>query len=197
MDHLVYIKSYLEQSIQVKQSIAASVDLQNRIDTVASICVNALKQKKRIFFAGNGGSAADAQHLAAEFVSRFNYDRPGLAGMALTTDTSILTAIGNDYGYDQLFSRQIEALAQPGDILIGLTTSGNSKNILKAIDAAKSMGVYTIGFCGESGKILEQADFCLSVPSTVTPFIQESHITIGHIICAIVEFSIFPQSEKK
>lgn len=141
---------------------------------------------------GNGGSAADSQHIAAEFVNRFYYDRSGLAAMALTVDTSILTAIGNDYGYEKTFSRQVQAYAKKGDVLIGISTSGSSKNVVNAILEAKNKGVYTVGLTGEKkGLIFDNADVTINIPSAETPIIQESHIMTGHIICALVEKLMF------
>lgn len=195
MENLNYIRNYFENSIALKNAILANPVLLEKIESVAMLCVDALKNRKRVFFAGNGGSAADAQHMAAEFVSRFNYNRPGLAGIALTTDTSILTAIGNDYGYEYLFSRQLEALAQPGDVFIGLTTSGNSPNILRALEVAKAYDVHSVVFCGQEGRATSIAEFSIDVPSKITPHIQEAHITVGHIVCAIVEFIMHPKAE--
>lgn len=141
---------------------------------------------------GNGGSAADSQHIAAEFVNRFYYDRSGLAAMALTVDTSILTAIGNDYGYEKIFSHQVQAYAKKGDVLIGISTSGSSKNVVNAILEAKNKGVYTVGLTGEKkGLIFDNADVTINIPSAETPIIQESHIMTGHIICALVEKLMF------
>jgi D-sedoheptulose 7-phosphate isomerase len=152
-----------------------------------------LRRGNKILTAGNGGSAADAQHIAAELVARFEFDRPGLAAIALSTDTSAMTAIGNDYGYDFLFARQLEALARPGDVFIGITTSGNSKNILKAMDSAGRLGVTRVALCGEGGKVREVVEHVLAAPSTHTPRIQESHILIGHILCALCEENMFPE----
>ena len=157
-------------------------DLLAGIARVTSACIAALRRGDKILFAGNGGSAADAQHLAGELVSRFNYDRPGLAAFALTTDTSVLTAIGNDYGYENLFARQIESGGRPGDVFFALSTSGRSPNILKALQAARAKGLVTVGLTGRSGgKMPELCDHCLLVPSDSTPRIQEGHITIGQI----------------
>ena len=153
-----------------------------------------LRQKsgKKILLAGNGGSAADSQHIAGELVSRFAFDRPGLAAIALTTDTSILTAIGNDYGYECLFSRQIQALGEDGDIFIAYSTSGKSPNILKAITEAKDRGIYTIGLTGNrKAEMNDICDIILEVPSSDTPKIQEGHLIIGHILCGIIENKIF------
>jgi len=188
-------EQWLRESIEVKQKLYTDQALLRKVRAVAQRCALACQSGKKVLFAGNGGSAADAQHLAGEFVSRFNYDRPGLASFALTVDTSVLTAIGNDYGYEKLFERQIQACAQPGDVFIGFSTSGNSPNILLALKQAKAMGVYTVGMTGETGgKMLDLADECLRMPSRETPRIQESHITVGHIICGLVEHIIFPKA---
>lgn len=186
-----YIESIFRDSIAVKQSILDSPELLGAIDEVAQVCVAAYRAGKKIVIAGNGGSAADAQHIAAELVARFEFDRPALPSIALTTDTSALTAIGNDYGYEFLFARQIHANTVEGDIFIGISTSGNSKNILKAMEAAKEKGVVNIGLCGAGGKITELADYVISVPSTCTARIQESHIVIGHILCGVIESELF------
>ena len=193
MDCLAYIQQHIEKTIATKKAILADQDLMNRIVESANLCINALKNGNKVIFAGNGGSAADSQHLAAEFVSRFNFDRPGLASIALTTDTSMLTAIGNDYGFLQLFARQIQANGRAGDVFFGISTSGNSANILEAVYLAKEMGVTTVALCGNAGKLPEVCDLTLNVPSTSTPYIQESHISIGHIICGIVEEVMFAE----
>ncbi len=164
----------------------------NRIARVATRMVEVLRNGGRIFLCGNGGSAADAQHLAAEFVNRFQRDRRALAAIALTTDTSALTSIGNDVGFDRIFSRQIEALARPGDLLVAISTSGNSPNILRAIEAARSLGVTTVGLTGGSGGALATAvDEAFVVPSSETPRIQEAHITLGHVWCGLVDDLMF------
>ena len=161
---------------------------QSNIERFASYCRTSLRQGGKILFMGNGGSAADAQHLAAEFVGRFEKERRGLAAIALTTDTSILTAVGNDYGFDQVFSRQIQALARPGDVVFGISTSGNSPNVVQALIAAKDVGAITIGMTGESGgKMAAVCDLCIQVPSKRTARIQEAHILIGHVVCAAVD----------
>lgn len=147
----------------------------------------------RLLIAGNGGSAADAQHIAAEFVCRFNFERPGLPAMALATNYSVITAAGNDYSFDDVFSREIEANGKSGDIFIGISTSGNSTNILKAMQASQQAGIYTVGLSGSGGAIQNEADICLNVPSDCTPRIQECHILIGHILCEIVETNLFPR----
>jgi D-sedoheptulose 7-phosphate isomerase len=161
---------------------------------VARCCIDALRAGHKILFAGNGGSAADAQHLAGELVSRFNYDRPGLPAFALTTDTSVLTAIGNDYGYERLFARQVEAVGQTGDVLIGISTSGKSPNILEALRVARAKGLTTVGMTGiGGGRMSEFCDHVLRTPSDATPRIQEGHIAIGHTICFLIEEQIFPR----
>jgi len=163
---------------------------------VAEACVAALKRGSKILLAGNGGSAADAQHLAAELVNRFNYDRPGLKAFALSTDTSILTAIGNDYGYEHLFARQIEAVGVSGDVFIGISTSGRSPNILHALRAARAKGLVTVGMTGRSGgQMAEVCDYCLRSASDATPRIQEGHISIGHTLCWLIEQRMFPRTD--
>ncbi len=158
------------------------------IEEIALRCHEALVTDRKILFCGNGGSAADAQHLAAEFVGRFQKERRSYPAIALTTDTSILTAVGNDYGYERIFERQVEGLGQMGDVLIGISTSGNSPNVVKALEADRSKGMHTIGFTGKGGgKMKEICDLCFSVPSEVTARIQEMHILAGHIICELVE----------
>jgi len=193
VDNLDYFKKHISDSIEIKQKILASNELLEKILKAGQICFDAQKNGRKVIIAGNGGSAADAQHIAAEFVSRFEFDRPGLPSLALTTDTSIITAIGNDYGFENLFSRQIQANAVEGDIFIGISTSGNSGNILKAFEEAKKMGVCTIGLAGAGGKIQDMADLCLAMPSTHTPRIQEAHILVGHMLCAFVEKKFFPE----
>ncbi len=188
---LNFIKNCISDSIEVKRKILMDINLQLDILAVADCILDAIRSKKRIFFAGNGGSAADAQHLAAEFISRFQIDRPGLPALALTTDTSILTAIGNDYGYENLFSRQLQAQSVPGDVFIGITTSGYSKNIVKALDACQDLGVKSIVLCGLGGDSLSGYDYTIRVPSNSTARIQESHILIGHILCFYVESNMF------
>jgi D-sedoheptulose 7-phosphate isomerase len=165
------------------------------VGQVAETCVEALRGGHKILFAGNGGSAADAQHLAGELVSRFAYDRPGLPAFALTTDTSVLTAIGNDYGYERLFARQVEAVGSAGDVFFGLSTSGRSPNVLTALELAREKGIVTVGMTGRhGGQMPERCDYLLRVPSDSTPRIQEGHIAIGHAICQIIEAQMFPRS---
>ncbi|MDY5615878.1 MAG: D-sedoheptulose 7-phosphate isomerase [Helicobacter sp.] len=187
-----YIKEHFEDSIAVKTKILNDEKLLGLIKKVALETTKAYKEGKKTLLAGNGGSAADAQHIAGEFVSRFYFDRPGIPSIALTTDTSILTAIGNDYGYEKLFSRQVQAQGVEGDIFIGISTSGNSANIIEALKVCKEKGILSVGLTGESGGAMnELCDYCIKVPSNKTPRIQESHILIGHIICAIVEEELF------
>ena len=186
------VRSHIEASIKAKQLILADAELMQMIADIACKVIGAYRNNKKTLLAGNGGSAADAQHIAGELVARFYFDRPGLPSIALTTDSSVITAIGNDYGYDHLFARQVQALGNEGDIFFGLSTSGNSPNILKALDACKEKGILTIGLTGRTGgKMVDKCDFCIKVPSDDTPRIQESHILIGHIICWLVEEELF------
>jgi D-sedoheptulose 7-phosphate isomerase len=193
MDHINFIDQYLLESIEIKSKLAKNQAVLLTISNVSNIIIEAYARGNKVILAGNGGSAADAQHIAAEFVSQFFFDRPGLPAIALTTDTSILTAIGNDYGYDKLFSRQLQAQSKEGDVFIGISTSGNSKNVVEAVNVAKECGVTSIVLCGESGALKELADIAICAPSNCTPYIQECHICIGHMICAIVEKQIFSE----
>ena len=187
-----YIENQVKKSIDVKQQFLNNTELMNLIKEVSFKIIEAYKNGNKTLIAGNGGSAADAQHIAGEFVSKFYFDRPGLASLALTTDTSIITAIGNDYGYEKLFSRQVQANGVKGDIFIGISTSGNSANIIEALKECKEKGIITVGLTGErGGKMAEMCDYCIKVPSNETPRVQEAHILIGHIICAVVEEAIF------
>lgn len=188
--------SQIKESISVKEDILGNNDILNKIVFATEMIIDAYRNGSKTLIAGNGGSAADAQHIAGEFVSKFYFDRPAIASISLSTDTSILTAIGNDYGFDRLFSRQLEALAKAGDIFIGITTSGNSENILKALITSRELGLKTIVLTGLSGgKASEICDVCIKVPSKETPRIQESHILIGHIICCIVEQSLHAKDD--
>ncbi|WLQ13830.1 D-sedoheptulose 7-phosphate isomerase [Hahella aquimaris] len=189
-----YVKERIRDSIAVKQRLLADEALMEKVLRLGQVCVEVYKRGNKVILAGNGGSAADAQHIAAEFVSRFEFDRPGLPALAVTTDTSMLTAIGNDYGYERVFARQVEANAKPGDLFIGITTSGNSKNILVALESAKEMDLITAAFAGSGGKVQDLAEHVINVPSMHTPRIQECHIMIGHIICGIVEDAIFGET---
>jgi D-sedoheptulose 7-phosphate isomerase len=177
------------------QRMAQDAALLAAIAQVVEACVGALRSGNKILFAGNGGSAADAQHLAAELVSRYAYDRPGLPALALTTDTSVLTAIGNDYGYEHLFARQLEAVGVAGDVFFGISTSGRSPNVLKALHAARAKGLITVGMTGRAGgQMAEGCDYVLRVPSDSTPRIQEGHIAIGHALCQCIEAQLFPKT---
>ena len=191
---MISIENIINDSINVKQLILNDKEFVKRINDAAMTCVESLKNGGKIHFCGNGGSAADAQHLAAELSGRFYYDRPPLNAEALHVNTSYLTAVANDYSFDMVYARMLQASAKKGDILIGISTSGNSANILKAIDIAKETGVKTIGMTGETGgKMKGRCDILLNVPSKITPRIQEAHIMIGHIICEIIEATIFPK----
>ena len=184
----------IEASIAVKQRLLHSSEAVAMIAKVSDVLVGAAEQGNKVMLFGNGGSASDAQHIAAEFVGRFAFDRPALPALALSVNTSCLTAIGNDYGFDQVFSRQIEALGRPGDIAFGISTSGNSQNVLSGVAAAHKMGLHTIGLTGQAGGKLKNAeDFCICAPSNETPRIQECHILIGHIIAELVEETVFDE----
>ena len=186
------ISQSIQQSIAVKQAILNDSDFQARIQQAAEMITASLRNGGKIHFCGNGGSAADAQHLAAELSGRFYFDRPPLNAEALHCNTSYLTAVGNDYGYDLIFSRLLRGTANAGDVIVGISTSGNSKNILKAFEVAKEMGVGIIAMTGATGGAMKEwADVLLNVASQDTPRIQESHIMIGHIICELVESAMF------
>lgn len=189
--NLATVKAMVQDSLAAKQRVLADESLLARIVTVAGVVEKAFRAGHKVMLAGNGGSAADSQHIAAEFVSRFEFDRPGLPSIALSTDTSMLTAIGNDYGYERVFERQVQANGQAGDVFIGISTSGNSKNVVKAVEACKAKGIITVALCGAGGVLKDLCDYALPVPSTHTPRIQENHILIGHIICAMVEEAIW------
>ena len=189
-----YIESQILASYETKKKILEDAALISIIEDVAIKCVNVYKNNHKTILAGNGGSAADAQHIAAELVGRYGFDRPSLPSLALTTDTSNLTAIGNDYGYDKVFSRQLEGMGQEGDLFIGISTSGNSVNIINAFLSAKAKGITTVALTGrDGGKMAEMADIAIIIPSNDTPRIQESHILIGHILCDIIEKEIFAE----
>ncbi len=187
-----YIKSQMEEAKRVMTDMLAEEAIQIALEAASSACISCLRNGGKILLAGNGGSAADAQHIAGEFVSRFAFDRPGLAAIALTTDTSILTAIGNDYGYAKLFARQVQALGQKGDVFIGYSTSGKSPNVLLAFEEARLRGLTCIGLTGNrGGPMRELCHYLLEVPSADTPKIQEGHLVLGHILCGLVEAAIF------
>ena len=186
------ITDIIDASIKVKQLLMANEKIVNTITDCVTVIVNAFSTGNKVLFCGNGGSAADAQHLAAEFSGRFYIDRDALPAEALHCNTSYLTAVGNDYSYDVIFSRLIKGIGKKGDVLVGLSTSGNSANIVNAFETAKEKGMITIGFTGfTGGRMKEISDYLLNVPSTDTPRIQESHILVGHIICQLVEEKIF------
>ncbi|HEY2583187.1 MAG TPA: D-sedoheptulose 7-phosphate isomerase [Mucilaginibacter sp.] len=189
--------NHITESIAVKTALLNNKFLIDEISHAAAVVTEAYKKGKKTMLAGNGGSAADAQHIAGEFVSRFYFDRPGIPSIALSTDTSIITAIGNDYGYEKLFARQLQAQGIEGDVFIGISTSGNSPNILEALKLCKERRIISIGFTGASGgKMDDLCDICIKVPSNETPRIQEAHILIGHIICCIVEEQLFSNYKK-
>jgi len=184
------VKEIISESIQVKEELLKTEV--SRILEIAQVVVEALKKGGKLIVFGNGGSASDAQHIAAELVGRFKKDRPALAAVALTTNTSVITALANDFGYDIVFARQIEALAKKGDVALGISTSGKAKNVNLALKQAKKMGLKTIALSGgDGGEIVKVADYSLIVPSSVTARIQEAHITIGHIICELIEEASF------
>ncbi|MFZ9388466.1 MAG: D-sedoheptulose 7-phosphate isomerase [Chitinophagaceae bacterium] len=186
------IRSIIRESVETKQKLLEHEGLQETIEKAADVITNAFKSGNRIYFCGNGGSAADAQHLAAEFSGRFYMDRKALPAEALHCNTSYMTAVANDYGYDMVYSRMIEGIGVRGDVLIGISTSGNSANIIKAFETARQKGITTVAFTGETGgKMKELSDLLLNVPSPDTPRIQECHILIGHIICQLVEEQYF------
>ncbi|HEY9363992.1 MAG TPA: D-sedoheptulose 7-phosphate isomerase [Chitinophagaceae bacterium] len=191
------IKNIIRASIDVKQNVLQNESLLTTVEKVVGIIVTAFKNGNRVYFCGNGGSAADAQHLAAEFSGRFYTDRKALPAEALHCNTSYLTAVANDYSFDVVYARMIDGIGEEGDVLIGLSTSGNSSNIIKALEKAKEKNMVTIALTGDSGgKMKPLADYLLNVPSTDTPRIQESHILLGHIICQLVEENYFNTSNE-
>ena len=193
-----YIKEQIKKSYETKEAIYNDEILLDKIVEVTSKCVELYRGNNKTILAGNGGSAADAQHIAAELVGRYGFDRPSIPSLALTTDTSNITAIGNDYGYDKIFSRQLEGMGQEGDIFIGISTSGNSQNLINAFEVAKNKNILTIALVGkDGGEMAKMADIALVVPSDSTPRIQESHILIGHILCDIIEKEIFADGIRK
>jgi D-sedoheptulose 7-phosphate isomerase len=190
------MRQYIQDEVLKTQStlerIASDEEITALVEQIATRCSAALRAGKKILFAGNGGSAADAQHLAGELVSRLNFDRPGLAAFALTTDTSVLTAIGNDYGYERLFARQLNAVGAAGDVFFGISTSGRSPNILRALEEGRRKNLITVGLTGQISTDMQPlCDYCIAVPSTETPKIQEGHIILGHIICGLIEREMF------
>lgn len=186
------IKRQLQQSIETMQKVLASDEIHQAVVEAGQLTASAMKAGRKLMVCGNGGSAADAQHLVAEFVSRLTVDRPALRALALTTDTSILTAIGNDYDYSNVFERQVEALGIPGDVLLAISTSGNSKNCVKALTLAKQMGIHTVAYTGNyGGAMAALADINVIIPSCTTMNIQESHLALEHIFCMVVERFFF------
>src|SRR6476646_9566229 len=189
------IKKIIQASINVKQQVLQSKELIAAIEKVVEVIVKAFQNGKHVYFCGNGGSAADAQHLAAEFSGRFYTDRKALPAEALHCNTSYITAVANDYSFDVVYARMIEGIGNDGDVLVGLSTSGNSANIVKAFEAARAKGIVTIGFTGTTGGLMKSlSDYLLNIPSADTPRIQESHILLGHIICQLVEEKYFAVS---
>ena len=181
-----------QASIAVKELLLHDREVVSLVAKVSQLMVEAFRGGNKVILFGNGGSAADAQHIAAEFVGRFAFDRPALPALALNVNTSCVTAIGNDYGFDRVFARQLEALAHAGDVAVGFSTSGKSANVIQAMATARKIGLHTVGMTGSSGKALQAAvDYCICAPSTETPRIQECHILIGHIISELVEQTIF------
>lgn len=188
------IEKVIGESIRVKQELIKDSNIINQIDQASSHLINTFNNHNKFFAAGNGGSASDAQHIVAELVGRFNYDRPPLNAEALSTNTSNITCIGNDYGYDHIFERQIWANAKKGDYFLAISTSGNSKNILLAAERAKNMGIYVLGLTGETGGLLkEYCDINICIPSSNTARIQECHILLGHLLCELVELKLYPK----
>ncbi len=191
-----YIYEKIVEAQQVMFGMSADVSLQAKLEQTATACIQCLREGGKILLAGNGGSAADAQHIAGEFVSRFDIDRPGLPAVALTTDTSILTAVGNDYGFEKLFARQVQTHGQKGDVFIGYSTSGKSPNVLLALEEARSRGLVCIGLTGNhGGPMRELCEHLLEVPSADTPKIQEGHLVLGHILCGLVEIAMFKAND--
>lgn len=191
MDYLETIRTQLTESVKTKQALLADLSLMEKITVVARLVVDAYKSGHKTMWAGNGGSAADAQHMAGELVNKFTFDRPGLAALSLSTDTSIITAIGNDYGFDRLFARQVEAQGCAGDVFIGISTSGKSPNLVNALDACREKGITSVAIVGANPCPMDDYDYVIHVPSTVTPRVQECQTLIGHILCYIVEQELF------
>ena len=185
------IKLQITESVSITKAILENDSIIKAINDATTMVINALKAGRKVMWAGNGGSAADAQHMAAELVNKFRLERPGMASIALTTDTSILTSIGNDYGYSRVFARQVEALGVHGDVFIGISTSGNSENLVEALAACRERGVKTVALIGAKACRMDDYDLVIRVPSTDTPRIQECQTLIGHIICDLVEKSMY------
>ena len=191
---MIHIPSIIQASIDTKNRVLSDQTLIDTVAQVADAMTVAFQNGKKVLFCGNGGSAADAQHLAAEFSGRFYYDRPPLYSEALHVNTSYVTAVGNDYSYDVIYSRMVQAMGREGDVLVGISTSGNSPNVVKALEVANELGMITVGMTGETGgKMKDVSKFLLNIPSKDTPRIQECHILLGHILCEIVEANLFPK----
>jgi D-sedoheptulose 7-phosphate isomerase len=194
MDHINFIQQKLQSSIDLKTQLIKDKLLLEKVSTVANKIIECYKNKGKVLFCGNGGSAADSQHLAAELSGRFYYDRPPLFSEALHVNTSYLTAVANDYSYNEVYSRLLQAMGNKGDILIGLSTSGNSGNVVKAFEKANELGMITVGFTGNTGgKMKELSQILVNIPSLDTPRIQECHMILGHTLCEIVEMQLFPK----
>lgn len=186
-----YVRLEMRKATHMIDQMVADDDLIATVERVGSLCADAVRNGGKVMFCGNGGSAGDCQHLAAEMVGKLVFDRPGMAGLALTTDTSALTAIGNDFGYEHVFARQVEGLGRAGDVLVGISTSGQSKNVVAAMARARSMGIRTVAMTGRKrGPVAELADAWIAIPHDETQKVQEGHIIVGHIFCAIVEGAI-------
>ncbi|MBQ9192176.1 MAG: SIS domain-containing protein [Bacteroidales bacterium] len=185
------IRLHIEESVRTKQMLLADEAVMTQIARIAGVMVDAYKAGHKTLWAGNGGSAADAQHMAGELVNKFTFDRPGLPALSLSTDTSIITAVGNDYGFDRLFARQVEAQGCPGDVFIGISTSGKSPNLVNALAACRAKGIIPVAIVGANPCPMDDYDYVIHVPSTVTPRIQECQTLIGHILCYIVEQELF------
>ena len=189
-----YTKTQISETVRIMSIMLEDSAIMDTMENVVNACIKTLEDGGKVLLAGNGGSAADAQHIAGEFVSRFTYDRPALPAIALTTDTSVLTAIGNDYGYEDIFTRQLLAHANENDVFIAYSTSGKSKNILRALEAGKKNGVVCVGLTGaHGGPMVNLCDYVFEVPSLETPKIQEGHLVLGHIICGLVESALFKE----
>ena len=198
MNDADYIADYLAQSVAALNGFAADAGAQALLVRMAEATVAAMQSGGRLLIAGNGGSAADAQHIAGEFISRLMFDHPPLPAIALTTDSSALTATANDYGYDLVFERQVQALGRAGDVFLGISTSGNSANVVRALAAARAQGLVTLGFTGAApGRMAALCDLRLAAPSTWTPIIQQIHITAAHIYCALIERAMFPEASAR
>lgn len=191
MNILETIKTQMAESVRVKRRMLEDDELAGKIEDIAGIIVDAYRSGNKTLWAGNGGSAADAQHMAGELVNKFAFDRPGLPSLSLSTDTSIITAVGNDYGFHRLFARQIEAQGRPGDVFIGISTSGKSRNLVEALDACKAKGITSVAIVGADPCPMDGYDYVIHVPSHSTPRIQECQTLIGHILCYLVESHLF------